>query len=618
MTARGWLTAAGVTLAVTTPHAQAVPAARVNILLAEARGATTVQDLATLRLGVRNSNEQTARDALRALGRLGRPGLIADIAPALRVTSPEIRAEAASAIASTFAVSGLAATGGNLAKAGATTGSAVATALSVLLTRLSAEEEPAVRAALCEALARIPFADTTQIARVEAALLGSAHSDIVSERLGVVRGFEFLVRLNLGKWTPGAEAIGMLRELVGLASDHHGEVLSSNAQVVLAGPARDARVRRLALETLILAGQADDGVVEQGSTDADAQVRRLAMKAAGMAPATRTEAIEPVLQRGLTDAHPLVRMEALRGESQREPGTARTCGHLVDALSDSNAQVVLAALDLLDGCGDVPAAVTAIEHEASDPNATSPRGWHRAAHALLALSKASPKEASEVVGRFVASPNPALKIYAARAAAELHDHASLEAMAADQDERVARIAREGLGIAADHPPTVPAASSPVAQPGRTLINAADLQRLTSSRARVTIRGVGSIELALLTNEAPVAVLSFARLVEAGFFNGKELTSVSPFLVGLPSIDAGSPELVTPRAETGSWPHVRGAVGIAADASATDGAPLFIDLMDRPAFDYVHPVFAHVLNGMDVLDQLLEGDVIERIEIVTGS
>jgi peptidyl-prolyl cis-trans isomerase B (cyclophilin B) len=166
---------------------------------------------------------------------------------------------------------------------------------------------------------------------------------------------------------------------------------------------------------------------------------------------------------------------------------------------------------------------------------------------------------------------------------------------------------------------MPAAASSTVQPGReTEINAADLQRLTTSRARVTVRGVGSFELALLTNEAPVAVLWFARLAESGFFNGKELTNVSPFLAGLPSLDAGGPELVTPRRETGPWPHVRGAVGISADAAETGGAPLFIDLLDRPAFDHVHPVFAHVLNGMDVLDQLLEGDVIERIEILAGS
>jgi len=40
-------------------------------------------------------------------------------------------------------------------------------------------------------------------------------------------------------------------------------------------------------------------------------------------------------------------------------------------------------------------------------------------------------------------------------------------------------------------------------------------------------------------------------------------------------------------------------------------------VDNPRFDHKYPVFAQVLNGIDVLDQILEADIIERIEIVTG-
>ena len=70
-----------------------------------------------------------------------------------------------------------------------------------------------------------------------------------------------------------------------------------------------------------------------------------------------------------------------------------------------------------------------------------------------------------------------------------------------------------------------------------------------------------------------------------------------------------------RDEVGSWPHVRGAVGISTRGRDTGDAQIFIDLVDNPRLDHEYTVFAQVLNGMDVVDQILEGDVIEKIEIL---
>jgi len=47
----------------------------------------------------------------------------------------------------------------------------------------------------------------------------------------------------------------------------------------------------------------------------------------------------------------------------------------------------------------------------------------------------------------------------------------------------------------------------------------NLRRLAAPRARVTIRGVGTFELALFTTQAPAAVLHFAHLTESGCYNG---------------------------------------------------------------------------------------------------
>ena len=73
--------------------------ARVAVLAAEDRRAATPADLTRLRTGARGSDPQTARLAVRALGRLERPALIPDILPALDSRFADVRTEAAHAVA---------------------------------------------------------------------------------------------------------------------------------------------------------------------------------------------------------------------------------------------------------------------------------------------------------------------------------------------------------------------------------------------------------------------------------------------------------------------------------------------------------------------------------------
>jgi cyclophilin family peptidyl-prolyl cis-trans isomerase len=157
-------------------------------------------------------------------------------------------------------------------------------------------------------------------------------------------------------------------------------------------------------------------------------------------------------------------------------------------------------------------------------------------------------------------------------------------------------------------------------PTKSDLNADDLRRLAAPRARVTIRGVGTFELMLFTAEAPAAVLRFAHLAEAGYYNGLTFHRVVPNFV----IQGGSPgateymgDASFMRDEVGLWPHVRGAVGVSTRGRDTGDAQIFINLVDNPRLDHEYTVFAQVLNGMEIVDQILEGDVIERIEIILG-
>jgi cyclophilin family peptidyl-prolyl cis-trans isomerase len=143
------------------------------------------------------------------------------------------------------------------------------------------------------------------------------------------------------------------------------------------------------------------------------------------------------------------------------------------------------------------------------------------------------------------------------------------------------------------------------------LNAAELRDLSLLRARVTVRDLGSFDMALLPIEAPLTVSRVVSLAESGRYNGVLIRRVFPNVAaeaGRPIEDPDGLAVLT-RDEAGPWPHVRGAVGV------NDDSGFFIDLVDNPQFDHQFTVFAQLLNGMDVVDALLEGDIIERVDIL---
>jgi cyclophilin family peptidyl-prolyl cis-trans isomerase/HEAT repeat protein len=696
--------AAAAALATFHVEAQTRPQAvtRLAIMQAEDRRAPTLPDVAVIRAGARSRDAQTAAIAVRALGRLERPSLVPDILPALAHALPEIRAEAANALAQA------------LKGAVSENGAKVAVAdhvIDALVARLNVESDAGVRGAICDALGRAPAAPA-HVERVEAVLVEAAAREAsIDGRLGIAAGFEALVRVHRRAAPPGAAALEALRSMV---------ALSPPAARYPLDPSRTVRIRRLAAEALVAASALTDHTLEQAADDPDPQVRRLAMRAASAGNATA------VLSAGLEDASSMVRLEALRAMRGRGPEVL--CSAAVAAAADIDPHVALVALDHLAGCGASSEAVVLLERIVSNPpDLMQPRSWHRAAHAIVALAGSSPERSAAAVGRFATAPIWQWRMYAARAATVLEDAVLLEKLAGDDDDNVREAAVEGLAKIAGHAAdavyvrqltrsghqilraaaaalggtpnpdaavpslkaaharlvaegrdnshdaraaiektladlgvpvarrpdgSTPAAAAPrkstrdaagrrdssaTASPPGTARSSArtsrpiegsgarvsdldrdDLQRLAAARARITIRGVGSFDLVLFTSEAPATVLRFARLAEAGYYNGLTFHRVVPNFV----IQGGSPganeyigDAMFMRDEVGQWPHVRGAVGISTRGRDTGDAQIFIDLVDNPRLNHQYTVFAQVLNGIDVVDQVLEGDVIEKIEIV---
>jgi cyclophilin family peptidyl-prolyl cis-trans isomerase len=131
-------------------------------------------------------------------------------------------------------------------------------------------------------------------------------------------------------------------------------------------------------------------------------------------------------------------------------------------------------------------------------------------------------------------------------------------------------------------------------------------------------GLGPVELQLHADEAPVTVARFAALARRGYYDGLTVHRVVPNFV----IQGGSPganEYVGDgpylRDEIGARPHVRGAVGISTRGRDTGDAQIFIDLVDNDRLNFNYTVFASVVSGMDLVDRVIEGAVIERVEIL---
>ncbi len=150
----------------------------------------------------------------------------------------------------------------------------------------------------------------------------------------------------------------------------------------------------------------------------------------------------------------------------------------------------------------------------------------------------------------------------------------------------------------------------------------NIAALRSARVRVTMApgsGGGSFELRLFPDDAPITVGRFLRLVRSGYYDGLTLHRVVPNFV----VQGGSPganEYVGDgpflRDEVGLRSHRRGSVGISTRGRNTGDAQFFIDLVDLPRLDHDYTVFAEVTSGMATVDQLLEGAVMARVEIIT--
>lgn len=126
---------------------------------------------------------------------------------------------------------------------------------------------------------------------------------------------------------------------------------------------------------------------------------------------------------------------------------------------------------------------------------------------------------------------------------------------------------------------------------------------------------------LYANETPITVQNFAKLAKEGFYDGLKWHRVIPDFViqgGCPDgTGAGGPGYTIKCEVTADKQyHDKGALSMAHRGRDTGGSQFFIcHNRDNTAhLDGNHTVFGMLTEGLDVLDDIREGDTIDSITI----
>jgi cyclophilin family peptidyl-prolyl cis-trans isomerase len=146
-------------------------------------------------------------------------------------------------------------------------------------------------------------------------------------------------------------------------------------------------------------------------------------------------------------------------------------------------------------------------------------------------------------------------------------------------------------------------------PARVDSALASLVVLYTTRGPVTIR---------MLPEAPLSATNFVGLASSGFYDGLPFHRVVPDFVaqgGDPRGDGsgGSDRLV--REEISRHPHIRGTVGMATEGKDTGSSQIFVNVGFNVNLDGRYTVFGEVVDGMDAVDQLEVGDVIQQARVI---
>ena len=129
---------------------------------------------------------------------------------------------------------------------------------------------------------------------------------------------------------------------------------------------------------------------------------------------------------------------------------------------------------------------------------------------------------------------------------------------------------------------------------------------------------GPIKVELRPEQAPLTVASFVNLARRGFYDGLNFHRViDDFMIqgGCPQgTGTGGPGYKFEDEARNGLTHQRGVLSMANAGPNTNGSQFFITHVATPWLDGKHTVFGKVVEGMDTVDAVRQGDRIKSVTI----
>ncbi|MCE5169647.1 peptidylprolyl isomerase [Paenibacillus profundus] len=141
----------------------------------------------------------------------------------------------------------------------------------------------------------------------------------------------------------------------------------------------------------------------------------------------------------------------------------------------------------------------------------------------------------------------------------------------------------------------------------------------SKYAQIEMEKGGVVKVLLHDQEAPGTVANFEKLASEGFYNGLTFHRViSGFVAqgGCPNGTGTGGPGYTIKCETQGNPHKheRGVLAMAHAGKDTGGSQFYITYAAFPHLDGVHTVFGKIVEGMDVVDEIKQGDKMKEVKV----
>ncbi|HJU91744.1 MAG TPA: peptidylprolyl isomerase [Pyrinomonadaceae bacterium] len=144
-----------------------------------------------------------------------------------------------------------------------------------------------------------------------------------------------------------------------------------------------------------------------------------------------------------------------------------------------------------------------------------------------------------------------------------------------------------------------------------------LGRIGRNPRAVVTTTKGSFTMELLPEAAPLTVDNFVQLAQRAYFRNVTFHRVVPNFViqgGDPRGDGNGGPGYAIRCEINQLMYDRAAVGMALSGKDTGGSQWFVTHAPQPHLDGGYTIFGRVVAGMDVVDRIVRGDVIQSIVI----